>query len=180
MRPIPPNGYDYDVCGDEVLLQASVKNGRIVLPGGMNYSVLVLAGGNHMTLAATRHLQMLVKNGATIIGPDKPIGSPSLADGTSGDREVQSIANALWEQKESKISQDTSLEKLLSGLQVMKDFEAISSKKAAAILYAHRSSGKDEIYFLANHSNEPMAFTGVFRVHGLGPGKRNHPDFCQF
>jgi hypothetical protein len=169
MRPIPPNGYDYDVCGDEVLLQASVKNGRIVLPGGMNYSVLVLAGGNHMTLAATKHLQLLVKNGATIIGPDKPLGSPSLADGASGDREIRSIADALWGKKESKISQDTSLEKLLSGLQVMKDFEAISSKKAAAILYAHRSSGKDEIYFLANHSNEPMAFTGVFRVHGLFP-----------
>ena len=34
MRPAPPTGYDYDVCGDEVIIdRASVKDGRIELPG---------------------------------------------------------------------------------------------------------------------------------------------------
>ena len=37
-------GYDYDVITEEALLtRAGVKNGRIVLPDGMSYRVLVLA-----------------------------------------------------------------------------------------------------------------------------------------
>ena len=36
-------GYDYDVCNTEILLtRLSVQNGRIVLPDGMSYRVLVL------------------------------------------------------------------------------------------------------------------------------------------
>ena len=38
-------GYDYDVCNAEVLLtRMGVRDGRIVLPDGMSYRLLVLAG----------------------------------------------------------------------------------------------------------------------------------------
>ena len=38
-------GYDYDVITEEALLtRASVRDGKIVLPDGMSYRVLVLAG----------------------------------------------------------------------------------------------------------------------------------------
>ena len=96
LRPVPPSGYDYDVCSDEALLRASVKEGRLVLPGGMSYRMLVLAGGDHMTLAAARQVEALVKGGATILGPSKPVGSPSFGDGADGDAEVRRIADELW------------------------------------------------------------------------------------
>ncbi len=36
-------GYDYDVCAADVILnRMSVRDGRIVLPDGMSYRVLVL------------------------------------------------------------------------------------------------------------------------------------------
>ena len=39
----PRPGYDWDECGAEVVLnRMSVKNGRIVLPDGMSYRLLVL------------------------------------------------------------------------------------------------------------------------------------------
>ena len=79
MRPVPPTGYDYDVCGDEVLVRrARVKDGRIVLPDGMSYRLLILAGGNQLTLVAARKIRELVSAGSVVLAPVKPTGSPSL------------------------------------------------------------------------------------------------------
>ena len=96
MRPAPPAGYDYDVCDNEVLInRASVKKGRITLPDGMSYRLLILAGGNQMTLAAAKKLRALVNAGATVLGPIKPTRSPTLTDGVAGDEEVPKIAKTL-------------------------------------------------------------------------------------
>ncbi|MFN2167291.1 MAG: glycosyl hydrolase, partial [Anaerolineae bacterium] len=40
--PLPP-GYDFDACDAKALLEAEVQGGRIVLPSGMSYRVLLLA-----------------------------------------------------------------------------------------------------------------------------------------
>ncbi len=96
MRPVPPTGYDYDVCGDEILLRTAVADGRVLLPSGMSYRMLVLAGGDRITLAAARQLETLVKAGATVLGLRKPLGSPGLEDGAAGDANVRRIADELW------------------------------------------------------------------------------------
>jgi hypothetical protein len=182
MRPVPPAGYDYDVCSDEILLRASVKDGRLVLPDGMSYRMLVLAGGDHMTLAAARQVEALVKAGATILGPSKPIGSPSFADGADGDAEVRRIADELWGtgtpsgQGERKTGLGTMVwgrapaDELLQ-LDTPRDFEAKGD--GLNILYAHRRSGQDDIYFLANHTDLPASFTGIFRAHAATPEQWN-------
>ena len=44
-RPMP-SGYDYDVCNTEVLCsRMAVRGGRVVLPDGVGYQVLVLPEG---------------------------------------------------------------------------------------------------------------------------------------
>lgn len=180
MRPAPPEGYDYDVCGDEILTRTSVKDGRVVLPGGMSYRALVLAGGDRLTLAAARHLRKLVADGAVVIASSKPVGSRSLADGTTGDAEVRKIADELWGPGKStgsgeqitgrgKVIWGRTPAEVLSGLGLPKDFEAGPNKPQQKILFAHRRSGIDDIYFVANHRAEPVAFTGVFRVQGKIP-----------
>ncbi len=178
MRPAPPEGYDYDVCGDEVLLSASVKDGRVVLPSGMSYGVLVLAGGDQLTLAAARRLRELVTQGAVVIAPKKPVGSRSLADGTGGDAEVRKIADELWGPGElsstgerttgrGRVVWGRTPAEVLSAQKLPKDFEAVSATQK--ILFAHRRSGTDDIYFVANPGAEGTAFTGVFRVQGRTP-----------
>ena len=178
MRPAPPEGYDYDVCGDEILTRASVKDGRIVLPSGMSYRVLILAGGDHLTLAAARQLRELVTQGAVVLASSKPVGSRSLADGVAGDAEVRKIADELWGagQPGSSGEHPTGRGKVIWGrtpaevlgeLKLSKDFEAAHTKQK--ILFAHRRADADEIYFVANHSEEPVKFTGVFRVQGKIP-----------
>ena len=178
MRPAPPEGYDYDVCGDEILTRAGVKAGRVVLPGGMSYRVLVLAGGDHLTLVAARQLRELVTQGAVVLASKKPVGSRSLADGIAGDAEVRKIADELWGPGQSgssgehvtgrgKVIWGRTPAEVLSALHLPKDFEAMSAKQK--ILFAHRRVDSDDIYFVANHSGEPTKFTGVFRVQGKIP-----------
>jgi len=114
------SGYDCDYANAEVLLKRmSVKNGRIVLPDGMSYRLLVLqncvspvpeiarrVGGYQsltvspipskaMSVEVIKKLRELVHDGATIIGapPEKAVGLKNYPD---SDAEVQSIAAEIW------------------------------------------------------------------------------------
>jgi hypothetical protein len=89
-------GYDYDVATEEALLtRMSVRGGRIVLPDGMSYRVLVLPDRTSISLPVLRKLKDLVKAGATVIGP-KPTQTHSLTDYPQCDAEVARLANELW------------------------------------------------------------------------------------
>ena len=77
LKPAPPDGYDYDYVNTDVVLNRMSVNaeGRIVLPDGMSYRVLVLPEIDRMTLPVLRKIRELVQNGATVLGP-KPLQSP--------------------------------------------------------------------------------------------------------
>ncbi len=89
-------GYDYDVVTEEVVLtRMSVRDGRLVLPDGMSYRVLVLPDRTTISLPVLRKLRELVPAGATVIGP-KPIQATTLRDYPQCDAEVVRLAGELW------------------------------------------------------------------------------------
>lgn len=89
-------GYNFDGCGPDALIaRASVKNGRIVFPDGMNYRLLVLPQVETMTPPLLRKIVKLVEDGATVIGAP-PRKSPSLANYPNCDQEVREPAAKLW------------------------------------------------------------------------------------
>ncbi len=97
-RGNPPErrGYNFDGCAPETLLtRMSVKDGRLVLPDGMSYRVLVLPEMQTITPALLRKIKELVAAGATVIGP-RPSKSPSLSGYPACDQEVRELANELW------------------------------------------------------------------------------------
>lgn len=187
MRPAPPAGYDYDVCGGEVLMnRVSVKTGRIVLPDGMSYRLLILAEGNRMTLAAAEKLRTWINAGATVLGPIKPVGSPSLADGKVGDGEVRRIADELWGAgpPPPRGEHQTGAGRMLWGmtpaqalavLDTPPDFEVTGGDTTANELFAHRRTADADIYFVANHEPKGVHLTVAFRVIGRVP-ERWDPD----
>jgi len=99
--PTPGNpahrpAYNFDGCTPEVLLtRMKVKDGRLVLPSGMSYRLLVLPEVETMTPKLLRKVRALVKAGATVVGP-APARSPSLSDYPHCDVEVQKLARELW------------------------------------------------------------------------------------
>ncbi len=93
----PPDraGYHFDGITPEILHLMSVEDGKLVLPGGMSYRVLVLPEVETMTPELLRKIAALVAGGATVIGLP-PSSSPSLAGFPSCDHEVRRIAAELW------------------------------------------------------------------------------------
>ena len=88
-------GYDYDVVTEEVILKRmSVKDGKLVLPDGVSYRVLVLADRDVISLPVLRKLDEFVAAGATIVGR-KPKAATGLKGFPASDAEVKSLAEKL-------------------------------------------------------------------------------------
>ncbi|MGB9606109.1 MAG: glycosyl hydrolase, partial [Bryobacteraceae bacterium] len=66
--PPPPEGYDWDVADREAILKrVRLENGRIVLPDGMSYRLLVLRNEGVMTVELLRKLRDLVEQGMWLV-----------------------------------------------------------------------------------------------------------------
>jgi hypothetical protein len=99
LQPAPPAGYDYDtINADALLTRAKVsEDGRMVMPDGMSYRVLVLPPKlDRLRPELLRKIKELALGGVTIVGP-KPVLSPSLQGGyPQADQEVRSLADEIW------------------------------------------------------------------------------------
>jgi len=90
------SGYNFDLCPAEaVITRMTVKDGRLVMPDGMSYRMLVLPKVQAMTPQLLRKIRDLVQAGATVLGMP-PVKSPSLQDYPKCDAEVESLARELW------------------------------------------------------------------------------------
>ena len=175
LKPAPPEGYDYDYINADVLLtRMSVDvEGRLILPDGMTYRVLVLPQTDRMTLPVLRKLRELVAGGATVCGP-RPVKSPSLAGYPEADAEVQAIANELWGDTDGISRTKHSygkglvvwglpLTEVLAGIHVLKDLE-YSRPLDVSVPWIHRRAGDADIYFIVNRSDYPHEIDVRFRV----------------
>jgi hypothetical protein len=94
--------YNFDGCSPEVVLnRMKVKDGKLVLPDGMSYRVLVLPQVETMTPALLRKIKQLVQAGATVIGPP-PRKAPGLTDFPKCDTEITELSSQLWNQRTSQ------------------------------------------------------------------------------
>ncbi len=175
-------GYDYDSLNKEVLLQATVSKGRIVLPSGMTYRVLVLPESRFMTPRVLRKVAELVRAGAVVIGP-KPEKSPSLSGYPRCDEEVRRLADEVWGNCDGvtvkehaygkgKIVWGKSVEQVLAEMKVLPDFEGSPGSR---LEYIHRVAGDTDIYFVSNQRQRTEEGEVTFRVSGGAP-QLWHPD----
>lgn len=170
-------GYDYDVCNAEVLLtRLSVKDGRIVLPDGISYRVLVLPESKRMPVGVVRKISDLVKAGATIVGP-RPESDPGLKDYRRCDAEVKKIAAEVWGACDGQKTKQSTYGKgrVFWGKTLGEIFQAdgvspdFTHTGTAFIDFIHRTADGAEIYFLANRNSKPEAVEATFRVNGKQP-----------
>lgn len=155
-------GYNFDGCSPDVVMnRMKVKDGRIVLPDGMSYRMLVLPETQTMTLGLLRKIKELSDAGATILaGKNPPQKSPSLADMDKGDAEVKQIAAELW----PKFVTGKKPAQYLQEQGVPPDFTA-----TAKLRYIHRTTDAADIYFVANPDNLTVQTTASFRMTGKQP-----------
>lgn len=185
-KPAPPAGYDYDACNREALLtRISVRDGKLVLPDGMSYRVLVLADTDVMSPQVLAKVKQLVSDGATVIGP-KPKQSPSLNNYPKCDEEVARIADEVWGDCDGKSVTEHAYGKgrvywgkpitdVLAASRIAPDFTSKHENADAGIRFIHRRDGDADIYFLANPNENFAAVECTFRVSGKQP-ELWHPD----
>ena len=171
----PNTGYGWDECTDDaVFKRMSVRDGRIILPDGMSYRLLVLSDARAMTPRLLRKLKDLVEAGATVVGP-RPLKSPSLSGYPQCDKEVQELGGELWGDCDGQRIKEhafgrghvvwgVSPEKVLEQSGVQPDFVCSQSWR-----YLHRHTRDAEIYFVANGQSFQATATCAFRVVGKVP-----------
>ena len=182
LNPVPPEGYDYDLMNTETLLnRAWVERGRLRLPDGMNYRVLVLQEQSHITLGLLRKLRNMVEQGLIIVGarPQQTVGLQSYS--VIEEKEFEQLCDELWGKAattvvdrsvgKGRIFWETSLnlEQVLEKIQLRPDFEVITDSISAPIRYIHRQIGEADVYFVANQQRTSKELICNFRVKGKIP-----------
>jgi hypothetical protein len=172
--PELPKGYSFDYINSEVIVRdLDVKDGKLTLPHGTSYRLLVLPKLETMRPETLQKIEKLVAAGAVILGPP-PKRSPSLQNYPDADQQVREIAEKMWGDLSVKqraygkglILTDMKLEEAFSLLNLVPDcaFDA-----NAPALYTHRTLGNAEIYFITNQSEKTIQIHPQFRVSGLQP-----------
>ena len=173
-------GYDYDVCNSEIILtRLAVKDGRIVLPDGMTYRLLVLPESATMPVEVIAKLKDLVAAGMTLVGP-RPDQAPGLKDYPDCDRQVKTMADELWGDCDGtavkehafgkgRVVWGKTIRELLDAAGVKPDFSYADAQPDAFLEWIHRSAGGTEIYFIANRTNRAERASCTFRVGGKQP-----------
>ncbi|WP_159520246.1 glycosyl hydrolase [Sunxiuqinia indica] len=194
----PLNGYAYDSFNKDALVRlAKVEDGRIVLPGGANYGMLIIPGnrkiaphgGEQMSVEVAQRLLQLAEDGATILMMDKPTRTIGMTSELSNDEELKTIVEELfrgdrkmisdvdgrqfemWKKGKGRILQGPYRASSFDLVGIEKDFQSIDQESNAAKMMAwnHRNEGDEDIYFIANQLDEERVLELSFRIQSKIP-----------
>lgn len=178
-NPKLPDGYACDAIDTGTLLKlAEVRDGRLALPDGESYRVLVLpAGDPDMTPDLLKKIRDFVDKGLCVVVGAKPEHSPSLTNYPASEDQAKQLVNDLWGDCDGKTVTEHALGKgkliwgkplkdVLASLNTPPDLEFDPS---TPLLFIHRTARNGDWYFVANHSDKPLQTSVTFRVSGDQP-----------
>ncbi len=192
-NPELPEGYNFDYINAEVIEnRLSVEDGRLVLPDGISYRMLVLPRLETMRPELLQKIKELVSQGAVILGP-APSRSPSLQNYPKADEEVKQMSAELWGDRDMNkpvtthfgkgmVITGTDMQAALNQLDIVPD---VKISKNQPMLYTHRRLPVGDLYFVSNQSDQPLNIAPAFRIAGKQPefwdavtgNIRDLPDF---
>jgi hypothetical protein len=162
-------GYDHDNCNEEVLLaRMNARDGRLVLPDGMSYRVLVLPDNQPITLAALKKVASLIESGATVVGPP-PTGLAGLPLTTDDQAKFNALVARLWDGGPGSLGSGLSARQVLQDAGVPPDFEQRGLSAAGTLDWIHRKAGETDLYFVASRWQPVEKVECAFRVSGRQP-----------
>jgi hypothetical protein len=187
----PLRGYAYDAINPDALLRlAKVENGRIVLPGGASYGVLVIPGahpmmpdGTMMSPRVSSKLLQMVKDGATVLFAEKPDHATGLLNEKESDKKVQDnirelfsgaldkTSSSVWKLGKGKVLLGAYKEQTFAGIGIERDafIKDSTGQQARGIAWTHRTAPGFDIYFISNQLDQPRTFELSLKVSGRVP-----------
>jgi hypothetical protein len=179
LKPALPSGYDFDGLNKEVLLHyLSVDDGRLVLPDGMSYRVLVLPEARGMSPMVLRRIRELIQKGATVLG-NRPLHPPGLNGYPQCDSEVEKLAAEMWAPVPApagdrriglgRLVWGMDVGTLLAEMKTVPDFEVLARTSSAPFEFIHRRLESTDMYFVVNTQDTSVMVQALFRVQGKKP-----------
>ncbi|GAB3838168.1 glycosyl hydrolase [Hymenobacter jeollabukensis] len=191
----PLHGYAYDSFNPDALLRLTrVRDGRIELPGGASYALLVVPGATSlwpdstsMTPAVAQKLRELVQAGATVLLDRQPGRSPELRGYPQADQQVQQLTAQLYAAGAAQataaatgVPAPAGSGRVLRGPYAADSFEPLglprdvtahyaSGQRARGLAWTHRTAEQFDIYFIANQLDSTQTIDLSLRVAGRQP-----------
>lgn len=135
-------GYDFDIINSDIILnRMSVSDGKLVLPDGLQYKLLVIPGRKDIPVQVINKINKLKAAGANILllnTAETPQGftEPALKNIT--------------------------IDEALGKLAVSRDFTGDATK----LDFIHRKTANGDIYFVSNKTDQPIFEDCQFRANG--------------
>lgn len=167
-------GYDYEIINTEILLNnLSVKNEKLVLSNGAEFSLLALEDEGSINPEVIRKLSELVKQGAVIIGE-----KPGKVNGVGASGKNKNLIDDLWFDASKKIS-NTPIPngKICSGITPLKMIQQMGvqpdihyfGNESELLDFIHFSKNETDIYFIRNTRNKWLSRSVGFRQQNKSP-----------
>lgn len=167
-----PYGYNWDICSRDALMKLTVdERGRILVPGGIAYEMLILPKDETMSLDVLQKIGELVDAGAKVVAEVKPVRTPGLRGYPTADGELRKLADKIWKRKGLLAC---SVDEAIQQLGIEPDF-AWAGKKGRElgvddIAYIHRDyAAAGEGYFVAMPNRTSTSVVVSFRQTGRVP-----------
>ncbi len=171
-------GFDYDVTDETIFLQLTMKEGMILVPGGVKYRVLVLPDHKVLSLDVLEKVEELLQQGAHVIG-HKPESSVSLVGGIQEQKQFQKLADKIWGKESSEggekkygkglVAWGVSTREYLLSKNIPADFNVTDSESKTDFDYIHYTIDESDVYFVTNQTSERQKVNCQFRVSGKQP-----------
>lgn len=165
-----PAGFKYDYCNPDALLtRLSVKDGMIVTPDGIRYSVLWMPDCPRMLPQTLEKIRDLVRAGATLIGPP-PAGLATLSDEARAQARFDAVVGELWSQQSSfaKVGKG----RVVKGLPLEQalrhpELGLTPDVTGGEALWLHRRTAGADWYFVCPPAGQAFKGTLGFRTTGV-------------
>lgn len=171
-------GFDYDVTDENIFNQLQVKDGKILVPGGLYYEVLVLPDHRILSLKVLEKIEYLLTRGAHIIGY-KPKKMVSLVGGSDAQKRFKELSDKIWgieysergdkKYGEGEIIWGIKARDYLLSIGIIEDCKINNMKDFSDIDFIHYTIGNTDLYFVSNQTNKRTKINPEFRVSGLQP-----------
>lgn len=161
-----PFGYDYDKVSKNILMErAFMKNGRLTLPDGMNYRVLMLPRSVYLDVSLLLKIEGWIREGLIVLGNPPQLNS-TLDRHVVQDSLLRAVVARMWKHGHAMAEYQIGKGRLFTGMTIAEvldrcgiipDFGFESASPATRLDFIHRATDEADIYFIAN----PFAFDSI-------------------
>ncbi|MBP3317468.1 MAG: hypothetical protein J6L01_03145 [Alistipes sp.] len=170
-----PQGYKYDYCNPDVLLnRLSVKDGMVVTPEGLSYKFIWIPENKRMLPESIERLYSLVEQGATVVA-NAPTAIATLAGGEQMQQRYTKAVEALWGAAQNGKITTIGQGRLLCGVTIEEALQmlAVQPDVKGNVRWLHRQVKGADWYFVT--PEKQSAFSGEVEFQADGAAELWNP-----